>query len=128
MSNTHTDKQFNYIEFPVTSPETLVRTRDFFSQVFGWEYQMWGDGYADTQSSGTPSGINAQDADAPPTPLPVVYVTNLEETLQQVQQAGAEILKPIFAFPGGRRFHFREPSGHELAAWTDQPGIEGDEK
>jgi uncharacterized protein len=121
MSDSLKDKTLNYIEFPVTSPEALVRTQVFFTKVFGWEYQAWGDSYADTQSSGIGSGINAQD-DSPPVPLPVVYVADLDATLHQIEEAGAEILKPIYSFPGGRRFHFREPSGHELAVWSDQPG------
>lgn len=114
------DKHINYIEFPATSAEALGKSRDFFSQVFGWDYKMWGDDYADTSGSGVASGINGTDATAKPVPLPVIYVKNLEETLEHVKKTGAKITKPIFEFPGGRRFHFKEPSGNELAVWSDK--------
>ncbi len=110
----------NYIEFPVQSAEALAQTRDFFTKAFGWEYKMWGDAYADTQSSGVASGINGHNPSAPPTPLPVVYAGNLEAAVEAVKSAGGTITQAIYSFPGGRRFHFTEPSGNELAVWSGE--------
>jgi predicted enzyme related to lactoylglutathione lyase len=113
-----TDNRFDYIEFVTTSPANLATTREFFSQVFGWTYQEWGDGYADTRDSGVVSGITVED-EGSPIPLPTVYSSDLEGLRERILEAGGEITREIFAFPGGRRFHFREPSGSVLAAWTE---------
>ncbi|MCB2222672.1 MAG: VOC family protein [Actinobacteria bacterium] len=117
----HRDGTWDYLEFPVPSPDDLARTRDFFAAVFGWEYQMWGDGYADTGDGGTTSGVSATPGSGP-VPLPVVYAEDLESLRDRVAAAGGEITRDIFSFPGGRRFHFREPSGNEIAAWTETGG------
>lgn len=106
------------IEFPASSIEELKTTKDFFSRVFGWNFQDWGDDYADTKDSGVSAGLIA-DADSRATmPLTVIYVDNLEEAHQKVIAAGGTITKEIFSFPGGRRFHFKDPAGNELAAWS----------
>lgn len=115
------DLRFDYLELVAGSPADLARTRDFLSEVFGWSYQMWGDGYADTHDSGVVSGISATGGGAP-VPLPVVYAEDLEGLRARIVAAGGEITREIFSFPGGRRFHFREPSGTELAAWTETAG------
>ena len=114
----NTDGHFNYIELPVRNAEEVNTTRDFLVGVFGWAYKQWGDGYVDTTDSGVVSGVSAEDGNRP-VPLPVVYSDDLEVLRDRVVQAGGEITKDIFSFPGGRRFHFREPSGNELAAWTE---------
>jgi|SRR3569623_1648765 len=111
--NNHID----YVEFPSKSIEDLQKTRDFFTGVFGWKYAMYGDDYADTADSGTANGINAENP--APAILPIVYVSDLEQTYEKVKSAGAQIVREIFSFPGGRRFHFREPSGNEVAVWSE---------
>ncbi len=111
--NNHID----YVELPAKSVEELNKTRDFFSKVFGWNYAMYGDDYADTGDSGVSSGINAENpADAV---VPVIYVTDLQQTYDVVKANGAVIVREIFSFPGGKRFHFKDPSGNELAAWSE---------
>lgn len=110
--------RFDYIEFATDSPEDLAQTRDFLAAVFGWTYKQWGDGYADTEDSGVVSGISAESG-ASPVPLPVVYSADLEALRDRIRSAGGEITRDIFSFPGGRRFHFREPSGNEMAAWAE---------
>jgi len=119
MSNTPQHNTLSYIEFPVQSADALAKTRDFFSNAFGWEYTMWGDAYADTSSSGVVSGVNGHNPAAPPTPLPVLYAKDLEAAVDAVEAAGGTITQPIYSFPGGRRFHFTEPSGIELAVYTE---------
>ena len=64
-------------------------------------------------------GGSGQGGGEGPAPLPVLFSTDLAATLAKVEVAGAEITRPIFPFPGGRRFHFRDPAGNELAVWGD---------
>ncbi|MCZ2389485.1 MAG: VOC family protein [Acidobacteria bacterium] len=112
-----TNHHIDYVEFPARTVEELGRTRAFFEAAFGWSYQQWGDDYADTRSSGVGSGINAEDPSA--SVLPVIYVEDLEAAFERVKASGGSITKEIFSFPGGRRFHFTDPAGNELGAWSD---------
>ena len=106
------------IEFPASSTDELQVTKQFFSQAFGWKFQAWGDDYADTKDSGVTSGLIA-DADSRGTmPLAVIYVADLEAAQQKIITAGGTITKEVYSFPGGRRFHFKDPAGNELAAWS----------
>lgn len=114
-------KQHNhidYIEFPAHNVADLKQTRDFFKNVFGWSHAMYGEDYADTSDSGVYSGINAENPTA--LPLVIVYSSNLTESLEKVTAGGGTITKEIYTFPGGSRFHFREPSGTEMAVWSDK--------
>lgn len=111
--------QISFIEFPAPDIVALARSKRFFTQVFDWAYTDWGDDYADTSGSGVGSGFNADPAHRPGQPLAVVFVTDLEAARSKVVAAGGTITRGIFAFPGGRRFHFVEPGGNELAVWSD---------
>lgn len=115
--------QLNFIEFPAKNPEQLKNTQAFFSNVFGWSYKKWGDNYADTQDSGVSSGINADPDNQPDHPLAVIYTDNLETMRARIVAAGGIITKEIFSFPGGRRFHFKDPADNELAVWSDQTNL-----
>jgi predicted enzyme related to lactoylglutathione lyase len=112
--------QFDFIEFPAKDIDQLRKVRRFFSSVFDWSYKDWGDDYADTASSGINSGINADPEHRPSYPLAVIYTTDLESVREKVIAAGGIITKDIFSFPGGRRFHFKDPADNELAVWSDQ--------
>ncbi|MFG0257751.1 MAG: VOC family protein [Phycisphaerales bacterium JB043] len=113
----YTDRHMNYVEFRVSDVESLNSTRDFFSQAFGWSFQMWGDTYTDSHDAGTSIGVTLGEA-GNLTPLPGIYVDDIDSALESVTNAGATITKPIFEFPGGKRFQFREPSGNEIAVFT----------
>lgn len=113
MTNTPTAK-LDYVEF--TSPR-LEETQGFFADVFGWQFVDYGPDYKDIQGAGTSGGIERGPLRAP---LPVVQTDDLEAMLTRVKEAGAEITVEIFAFPGGRRFQFREPGGSEMAVWTTE--------
>ena len=115
-NNTPTNK-IDYVEFPAQSIAELNKTRVFFSNVFGWSYAMYREDFADTADSGTFSGVNAENP-APAT-LAVVHVADLKATYEKVTAAGGIITREICEFPGGRRFHFRDPAGNELAAWSE---------
>ena len=103
----------NFIELPTRD---LAASQCFFDQVFGMKMTGFGPTYACTLTGDVDLGLQADPAEATKAPLPVIEVEDLETTLAAVMAAGAAVSKPIFSFPGGRRFHFLDPSGNELAA------------
>ena len=117
MSRNH---RIDFVEFPAQDKAGIGAARAFHGQVFGWSFKDWGDDYIDTVDSGLGSGFNADPAHRPAQPLVVIHSEALEATLAAVTAAGGVITKPVFAFPGGRRFHFRDPAGNELAVWSDR--------
>jgi glyoxalase family protein len=108
--------QITYIEFSAFDQDSLRAAQEFYEQVFGWQYQQWGEDYIDTSDSGVKSGIAHGNENKP---LAVIYTADLAATYADVKQAGATITADIFEFPGGRRFHFIDPAGNELAIWSD---------
>lgn len=115
MPNHH---KINYIEFPA---KDLEATKNFFTRAFGWSFQDYGPEYAAFMGQGTDGGFYKSDlrsVRSEGAALVVLYSENLEETATMVQEAGGTITQDIFDFPGGRRFHFTEPSGNELAVWS----------
>lgn len=116
MSN-DTHHHFHYIELPATDLKAL---KAFYGSVFGWTFQDWGDTYVSIHGAGVEGGFDADSGRMPSTQgaLVILYSKDLESSLEAVKAAGAKISKPIFSFPGGRRFHFIDPSGNELAVWT----------
>jgi predicted enzyme related to lactoylglutathione lyase len=108
--------QIDLIEFPVKSTEQLKKTKDFFTRVFGWHYTDWGEDYSDTTESGTNSGVNSDGSSS--MPLTVIYSEDIDKSKALVVQNGGKIIVDTYTFPGGRRFHFTEPSGNELAIWS----------
>ncbi|MDX1571965.1 MAG: VOC family protein [Xanthomonadales bacterium] len=109
----------NYIEIPATDIE---ETKRFFTEVFGWSFQDYGPEYTSFSGHGPAGGFYKGDLQARTdrgSVLVVLYSENLEATLAAVKVSGGTILKPIFSFPGGRRFHFIDPSGNEFAVWSE---------
>ena len=109
------DGKLDYLEFPTADLGTV---KAFYGAAFGWTFQDYGPTYA-AFNEGLDGGFDADPADRSKAPLPVLYATDLEAMQTRIEAAGGVILKPIFAFPGGRRFHFRDPAGNELAAWSE---------
>lgn len=110
----------NYLEFP---SRNLAATKTFFSAVFGWTFTDYGPEYTAFSNAGLDGGFYAADqasSTANGSALVVFYSDDLEATQANVEAAGGQIVKPIFAFPGGRRFQFTEPAGNEFAVWTDR--------
>jgi len=105
--------RISFIELPVT---TLDATKSFYASAFGFEMTDFGPTYSCTMSGVTDLGLQADAAEAPRAPLPVIQVAALEEVQKAVEGSGGIITKQTFSFPGGRRFHFRDPSGNEMAA------------
>lgn len=108
--------QIDLIEFPVQTAEELKQTKEFFTDVFDWKYTDWGDDYSDTPESGTNSGVNADGGAS--MPLTVIYSDDLDKTKELVIKNGGKIIVDTYTFPGGKRFHFTEPNGNELAVWS----------
>lgn len=102
----------NYFELPASD---IAAARDFYSRAFGWELTAFGPTYACTMTGDVDIGLQGDLAEATRAPLPVIAVDDLQAALDAVIAAGARIARPIFAFPGGRRFHFLDPHGNELA-------------
>ena len=106
--------RLDYVELPGTD---MAATRSFYEQAFGWTLSQFAPTYAATTTGDTDIGIQCSPPDRPDAPLPVIQVSGLEDALAAVERSGGRIVKPITAFPGGRRFHFADPSGNELAVW-----------
>ena len=112
------EKQIDYIEIPVTDPS---KARDFFAQMFGWSFEEWGPDYISFKDGRIDGGFRRTTEPSPPNGVLVVfYSMDLERDAQRVQQLGATISQDIFSFPGGRRFHFVDPTGTEFAIWSDR--------
>lgn len=110
----------NYIEWPAAD---LRAIKAFYSQVFDWQFTDYGEEYTAFKEASLEGGFfkSAQaSSSANGAALVVLYSPALEESEQKIVAAGGAIIKPIFAFPGGRRFHFTDPCGNELAVWSDQ--------
>ncbi len=110
----------NYIELPSSD---LTATKAFYGAVFGWTFQDWGPNYVAFHGGGIDGGFEDASVDGAATPghagaLVILYSDDLENTLEAVKRAGGAVYRDIYAFPGGRRFHFKDPSGNELAVWA----------
>ena len=110
--------RLDYVELPAAE---IPATRRFYEQAFGWTLTEFAPTYAATTTGDTDVGLDADASNKPAAPLPVIQVADLEQALAAIKAAGGTIVKPIFPFPGGRRFHFRDPSGNELAVWQAAP-------
>ncbi|MFT4994754.1 MAG: putative enzyme related to lactoylglutathione lyase [Paraglaciecola sp.] len=112
--------KINYIEIPV---KDLATSKVFFTQVFAWNFVDYGPDYASINNGGINGGIFLSDetvSTATGSVLVVIYSENLEHSQQRVLEHGGKIVKGIFTFPGGRRFHFSDPIGNEYAIWSDK--------
>ncbi len=116
------DRRIDYIEFPV--PDAAVAKR-FYEAVFGWKMQDWGPDYVSFEDGRLTGGFRGGEAVVPGGPLVILYAVDLPATEARIVEHGGTVTVPTFPFPGGRRFHFRDPSGHELAVWSDPLPGEG---
>lgn len=111
------DRQVDYIEFGATD---IGRTKQFYQQVFGWRFEDYGPDYTSFQDGRLSGGFTTDAPARAANPLVVIYADQLEAVAAKVEQAGGKIIKPAYSFPGGRRFHFSDPNGNELAVWSDR--------
>jgi len=108
----------NYLEQPMTDP---AATRAFYEAAFGWTFTEWGPDYLSFSGAGLDGGFDRTRPKGEPNAgaLPVLYAADLAAAQSAVESAGGAIVKPIYEFPGGRRFHFTDPAGNELAVWSE---------
>lgn len=112
-------EKINYVEFPA---KDISVAKSFFSQVFNWEFEDFGPDYTAFSNQGLNGGFFKSDQCCNTrngSPLIVFFSLELEATLVKIKSAGGKIVKPIFSFPGGRRFHFTDPNGNEYAVWAE---------
>ena len=113
----HVHHSIDYIEITVTD---VPEAKRFYRDAFGWAFNDYGPDYAGIQGQGREVGGLRQDAHVRAGgPLVVLYSRRLDDTMTKVKKAGGRIVKEPFTFPGGRRFHFSDPSGNELAVWSE---------
>lgn len=111
------NNQINYVEFKA---HDLEKTKQFYTKAFGWIFTNYGDGYIAFNHSGIEGGFEKTTEKIINGALVILYHQNLEVIKNLIVKCGGKITKDIFSFPGGRRFHFTDPSGNELAVWSDQ--------
>jgi predicted enzyme related to lactoylglutathione lyase len=111
------DQRIDYVELSVGD---IARSRDFYGKAFGWSFKDYGPDYCEFHDGrlygGFARGGRKQTASGP---LVILYADDLDGTQRRVEEAGGKIVKPAYSFPGGRRFHFSDPDGYELAVWTE---------
>jgi predicted enzyme related to lactoylglutathione lyase len=110
------DRRIDYIEFPATD---VAQTKAFYTGVFGWKFTDYGPDYASFEDGRLTGGFAKVDRVTRGGPLVVMYAADLAATEAAVKASGGKIVKETFSFPGGRRFHFSDPCGNELAVWSE---------
>jgi predicted enzyme related to lactoylglutathione lyase len=113
------DRRIDYIEFPARD---LAATKRFYEEAFSWQFTDYGPDYTSFVDGRLAGGFAAgakEIANAASAPLIVIYAADIQTMEKKVRDSGGKIVKGIFEFPGGRRFHFTDPSGNELAIWSE---------
>ena len=117
MTSAENNLRVDYIEFPV---HDISKTKEFYSSILGWKFEDYGPEYTSFHDGRIGGGFYVSEDVKTGGALIVIYTNDIDGMQKKVLAAGGKITKPIFDFPGGRRFHFTDPSGHELAFWTDK--------
>jgi uncharacterized protein len=116
MSQKEHENQIDYVEMPV---KDIGVTKQFYGTVFGWKFEDYGPDYTSFFDGRLGGGFTKEGTTPIRGLLLVIYAADLPATQKKITNAGGKIVKDIFSFPGGRRFHFADPSGNELAVWSD---------
>jgi hypothetical protein len=121
MSNDN-DQRIDYVEFNV---KDIQRTRQFYGKAFGWTFTEYGPDYCEFNDGRLTGGFTTLgQVRSGGGPLVILYADDLSGTVKRVEDAGGKIVRPIYDFPGGQRFHFADPDGYELAVYTEAAGAE----
>lgn len=113
-------EKINYVEFPA---KNIQAAKDFFTEVFDWSFTDYGPDYAAFENEGLDGGFFTSEQSTTTengSALIVFYSNALEQTQKKIKKSDGKIIKDIFSFPGGRRFHFTDPNGNEYAVWSDK--------
>ena len=116
MSKQKPENQIDYVEL---GAKDIAQTKQFYAAVFGWKFEDYGPDYTSFSDGRLAGGFTTEIAKPSQGTLVVIYSSDLEGLLKRIERAGGKIVKDIFSFPGGRRFHFADPNGNELAVWSD---------
>lgn len=108
--------RLDYLEFAVAD---IAAAKAFYGAAFGWRFTDYGPDYCEFDDGRMKGGFNAHAAPKPGGALVVIYADDLADTRRRIEAAGAPIVAE-HEFPGGRRFHFVDPNGYELAVWSDR--------
>ena len=117
LQSTEHDRRIDYIELP--APD-VAASKTFYRAAFGWEFTDYGPDYSSFADGRLAGGLTKEGKPAKGGVLVVIFAVDLADAERRVRQAGGRIVKPAFSFPGGRRFHFTDPGGNELAVWSDR--------
>ena len=116
MAQAKPENQIDYVELPTSS---TARVKQFYGSVFGWKFEDYGPDYTSFFDGRLGGGFTTEVAPPSRGLLLVIYSGDLGAAQQKIEAAGGRIVKEIFSFPGGRRFHFTDPDGNELAVWSE---------
>jgi predicted enzyme related to lactoylglutathione lyase len=111
------DRRIDYIEMAATN---IAATKKFYVDAFGWKFTDYGPDYTSFADGRLAGGFQKAASVSHGGPLIVIFAIDLADAEKRVRAAGGTITKPVFSFPGGHRFHFTDPSGNELAVWSDR--------
>jgi predicted enzyme related to lactoylglutathione lyase len=117
MTQAEQDRRIDYLEFQTSDVE---RSKAFYSSVFGWSFTDWGPEYTSFEDGRLTGGFQAVESVEPGGPLVVIYAVDLSAIEAAIRENGGSVVKEIFSFPGGQRFHFADPTGNILAVWSDR--------
>jgi uncharacterized protein len=117
VDNKQNNGRIDYIEFPATD---VAKTKAFYQQAFGWKFTDYGPDYTSFEDGRLSGGFTKEGKVIRGGTLVVLYASDLAATEKKVSDAGGTIVKDAFSFPGGRRFHFTDPNGNELAVWSEK--------
>ena len=115
MAASSNDRRIDNIEFNVSD---IARSRAFYGAAFGWTFTDFGPAYCEFTDGRIKGGLTTLGPVRPGGPLVILYADDLAAAQSRVEAAGGKIVKAAFGFPGGRRFHFEDPDGYELAVWS----------
>jgi hypothetical protein len=116
MSQAKPENQIDYVELPASD---IGATKNFYTTAFGWKFEDYGPDYTSFHDGRLAGGFTNERKPPSQGLLVVLYASDLTAALQKIKAAGGTIVKEIFSFPGGRRFHFTDPNGNELAVWSE---------
>lgn len=116
MARPQQDRRIDYVELNVAD---IARSKAFYGEAFGWTFVDYGPDYCEFFDGHMKGGFDATGPVETGGPLVILYGDDLEAIQSVIVNAGGKIVKPVFEFPGGRRFHFTDPDGYELAVWTN---------
>ena len=114
------ENKIDYVEFPARD---IPKAQAFFSELFGWQFENYGPDYCSFNDGRITGGFFTSELNSETEKgccLVIFYSENLENSLGRVVELGGTIAKEIFSFPGGRRFHFKDPNDNEFAIWSDR--------